>query len=153
MFILKLKLTRNHILSMGCLLVAILAMIGHLCTFGSFLPSGKTATQRREFLSDLGYKTLKSGSCRRVVIPQRFDMVYTSYNSMQKEADFDLSSYRGLEVELYTYKLASLKNYDETEANLLVYRGKIIGGDIACNRADGFCLPLVECEENLKEIG
>ncbi len=153
MFIFKIKLTRNNIISLGCLLIAILAMVCHLCAFGSFLPAGKTTAQRREYLSNLGYKAVKSNVCRRVVIPESFDMVYTSYNDMQKKANFDLSDYRGLEVELYTYKLDSIKNFDNAEANLLVYRGKIIGGDIASSSADGFCLPLVKCEENLKEIG
>ena len=153
MFVFKLKLTRNHIISAGCMLIALLAIVMHFCTFAGVHPAGKTAEQRRMYLERLGYATLESETHREVVIPGDFDMVYTSYNNMQKKADFNLSEYKGLKVGLYTYKLKPLAEINDIEANLLVYRGKIIGGDIFCSRADGFCLPLVKCEENLKEIG
>ena len=153
MFILKFKLTRNRVLVVLCALIALAAIIIHLCTYGSMVKSGKTAQQRQSYLQELGYSVKSEKHIGKLVIPAEFDKVYASYNDMQQKAGFDLSRYKGLEVELYNYPLKSFAKSGETIINLYVYGGKIIGGDITNVGENGFCLPLVKAEENLKEIG
>ena len=59
---------------------------------------------------------------------------------MQKAGGFDLSKYKNREVERYTYTVTNYEGYEGTVyANLIVYRGKVIGGDVCSADADGFC--------------
>ena len=100
----------------------------------------KTDEDRRAFLSSLGYEA-SSAECEnvRVKIPREFDRIYAGYNEIQKAMGFDLSKYRNREVERYTYTLTNYEGYEGTVyANLLVYRGKIVGGDICSQATDGF---------------
>lgn len=105
----------------------------------------KTDEQRRAFLTSLGYEA-DSSPCESVSvrIPREFDKIYAGYNEMQKVIGLDLSKYKNKEVERYTYTLSDYDGYDGTVyANLLVYRGKVIGGDICSAAADGFVHGLV----------
>jgi hypothetical protein len=100
----------------------------------------KTDEQRRAFLSSLGYEA-SSAPCESasVKIPREFDKIYAGYNEMQKVLGFDLSKYKNKEVERYTYTLTDYPGYDGTVyANLLVYRSRIIGGDICSADVGGF---------------
>jgi hypothetical protein len=76
-------------------------------------------------------------SSKEIIIPSEFDQLYKNYNSVQKEAGFDLSRYKGETVTLYTYRLNDVKNVD-----LLVLDGQIIGGDISDAKAEGTFYPL-----------
>ncbi len=100
----------------------------------------KTDGDRRAFLSSLGYET-SGEACEnvKVKIPREFDRIYAGYNEIQKVLGFDLSKYKNREVERYTYEVTNYGDYEGTVyANLLVYRGKVIGGDICSASADGF---------------
>ena len=100
----------------------------------------KTDEDRRAFLTSLGYET-SGEACEsvKVKIPREFDRIYAGYNEIQKVMGFDLSKYKNREVERYTYTVTNYSGYDGTVyANLLVYRGKIIGGDICSASSDGF---------------
>ncbi len=79
-----------------------------------------------------------------VDIPLQFDSVYNEYNRLQNQAGFDLTNYKGEKVTRYTF---SVKNFDGAEgvrANVLVYKGKIIGGDLMTVAIDGFMIPLTK---------
>ena len=79
-----------------------------------------------------------------VYIPSEFDAVYTRYNKLQKMCGFDLLNYRGKGVVRYTYRALNFPNHADSEVfiNLLVYEGKLIGGDCMTVALDGFMLPL-----------
>ncbi len=100
----------------------------------------KTDEQRRAFIASLGYSAASSpAESVSVRIPREFDKIYAGYNEMQKVLGFDLSRYKNKEVERYTYTLENYEDYEGTVyANLLVYRGRIIGGDICSADAGGF---------------
>ena len=72
-------------------------------------------------------------------MPSEFDRVFASYNEIQKRQGLDLTKYAGRKVMRYTYEIT---NYEGEEgkvyANILVYRNKVIGGDICSARVDGF---------------
>ncbi len=153
MFTFKVKLSRDRILIAGCALLAVLSLVWHFLTFSEISPKGKDTAARVEYLKTLGYSAMAdSESHKPILLPAKFDEVYTSYNELQKEGGFDLSRHRGCEAELYTYNLSRFYELKEAMANLIVYRDKIIGGDISTLEKGGLCLPLLSVDENIKEL-
>ena len=101
----------------------------------------KTDEGRRAFLSSLGYE-LGEGEAEsvKIRIPAEFDKIYAGYNEMQKLRGFDLAKYKNREVERYTYTVTNYEGYEGVVyANLLVYRGKVIGGDVCSADSGGVC--------------
>ena len=97
--------------------------------------------ERRALLESLGYEVSENEvEAVKIRIPSEFDKIYAGYNEMQKAGGFDLSKYKNREVERYTYTVSNYDGYEGTVyANLIVYRGKVIGGDVCSADADGFC--------------
>lgn len=118
----------------GLLVVLITFFSNHINRTENTSASVSCATQneREKFLSDFGWE-LGEHTEKELVIPKNWDKVYEDYNEIQLSQGFDLSKYKGKTVTLYTYEIT---NYDGIEegilADLLVYEGKLIGGDI-CN--------------------
>lgn len=102
--------------------------------------AGGTEEERLGFLSSWGWEVSPAGGwVEEVQIPGTFDEVYGNYNQMQLEQGFDLEKYAGERVRRYSYPLTNYPNSgDDIRANLLVYKGKIIGGDISSQRENGF---------------
>ena len=73
-----------------------------------------------------------------VKIPENFGKVYERYNELQKEGGYDLSLYKGKKCKRYTYNIPSLN----ARANILVYNGNIIGGDISGITIDSIMIPV-----------
>ena len=74
-----------------------------------------------------------------VTVPEVFDDIFEGYNKLQAEQGLDLSRYRKKTVTRYTYTVTNYPDYDGVVyATLLVYRGRVIGGDICSAEADGF---------------
>lgn len=103
----------------------------------------QTNQQRIEFLSKFGYDVISEPKqTKDIIIPEQFDDTYNNYNELQKQQGFNLEGYKGKCAKSYSY---AVKNYpdmenseNEVRANLIVYNGKIIGGDICSVRLDGF---------------
>ena len=79
-----------------------------------------------------------------VFIPYEFDDVYNRYNKIQKLSGFDLENYQGKAVKRYTFRVLNFPNHPEEDVlvNILVYDGRLIGGDCMTVALDGFMLPL-----------
>ena len=74
-----------------------------------------------------------------ITIPKEFDKVMTSYNEIQKQQGLDLSKYAKKSAKRYTYKVTNYPEYNGTVyANVIVYRDKVIAGDICSADARGF---------------
>ncbi len=105
----------------------------------------KSADAAAEFLTQFGW-VVDAGSVEsvEVTIPAEFDKIFAGYNELQKSQGLDLSKYKKKAVTRYTftvtnYKSADGKPYDGTVwANVLVYRGRVIGGDICSADVNGF---------------
>lgn len=100
----------------------------------------KTAEDRVRFLTQYGY-TVEAEPIENceVTIPKEFDKVFAAYNELQKTEGLDLSRYKGKTVTRYTYKVTNYEGYSDTVyANLLVYKNKVIGGDICSADPHGF---------------
>ena len=100
----------------------------------------KTNEDRRAFLSAFGYEvSAEPTESVTVTIPSRFDKIYAGYNEIQRAQGFDLSKYKNKEVERYTYTVTNYAGYEGTVyANVLVYRGRVIGGDVCSADSGGF---------------
>lgn len=75
---------------------------------------------------------------KEIIIPTKFSDVYEEYNSLQRDAGFDLSAYMGCKVKRYTYKITDSEN----RVDLLVFDGRVIGGDIISYELGGEIKPL-----------
>ena len=93
-----------------------------------------------EFLAQFGWETqIEATETANVCIPVEFDKVFAAYNEMQRAQGLDLSKYSGRTVQRYTYRVTNYEGHDGTVlANLLIYRGRVIGGDICSAEKDGF---------------
>ena len=99
-----------------------------------------TNEERIAFLSQFGWEVEPTPlESTTVTVPREFDKVFAAYNELQRGQGLDLTAYSGRTVERYTY---TVKNYEGAEgtvlANLLVLRGRVIGGDICSADAAGF---------------
>ncbi len=72
-------------------------------------------------------------------IPDEFDKVMNSYNELQRNQGLDLSKYKGREVTRYTYLVKNYPDYSgSVMANVIVYKNRVIGGDICSSDIRGF---------------
>ena len=100
----------------------------------------KTAEDRIAFLRQFGWEveTVPVEEAE-VTIPAEFDKIFTGYNEIQKRQGLDLSDYKKKKVTRYTYEVANYKEADGVVyANLLVYRNRVIGGDLCSADVTGF---------------
>ena len=100
----------------------------------------KTAEDRIEFLRQFGWEVDAVPTEEvEVTIPAEFDKVYQSYNELQKKQGFDLTKYLKKNVMRYTYRITNYPSYDgEVYVNILVYKKKVIGGDVYSADINGF---------------
>ena len=100
----------------------------------------RTNEDRIAFLSQFGWTVAaEPPESTTVTIPREFDKVFATYNEMQRMQGLDLSAYSGKTVERYTYTVTNYPGHEGTVlANLLIYRGNVIGGDICSADSNGF---------------
>ncbi len=115
----------------------ILFILSSILIFSAF-----TGPDIPSFLSSLGYEFSESFTKKTFSLPIEFDKVYNNYNEIQKEAGYDLAPFSGKSCTMYTYRLTN-HPFGKCNANIIVYRGKIIGGDISSVNLDGFMVPLM----------
>ncbi len=100
----------------------------------------KTAEDRIAFLKQFGIEVNPTPvEEAEVTIPAEFDKVYESYNELQKNQGFDLTKYHKKEVMRYTYLVTNYDGYDgDVYVSMLVYKKRVIGGDVCSADANGF---------------
>ncbi len=100
----------------------------------------KSADDVGRFLSQFGWQTDgKPEEVETVTVPEAFDKVFAAYNELQKEQGLNLSKYRGKEVTRYTFRVTNYEGYEgKVFANVLVYRNRVIGGDVCSADTSGF---------------
>ena len=134
-------------------LVALITLIAFIPVYGSedgYVPSSKDAQieydgvktndDRVAFLSQFGW-TVKGEPVEstEVIIPAEFDKVFTGYNEIQRRQGLDLSKYKKKKVMRYTYEVTNYEGAEGTVyANIIVYRNRVIGGDICSADVTGF---------------
>lgn len=103
----------------------------------------ENSAQRTAFLSQFGWKTSDDPvEISEVIIPADFDAGYMEYAAMNKAQGLDLEPYKGVRAKRWTYDVLNypgLENMKSTvQANLLIYDGRVIGGDICSLEQGGF---------------
>lgn len=130
--------------------------VGFICcelsAISNNVKNAKTNADRVVFINKLGYTLLdETPNTKTIIIPERFYEVYTEYNRLQNKSGYDLSSYKGCEAVLYTYRIKAPTGYDgECVINIIIYNDRVIGGDISSTAFDGFMLPLKDNNEKTK---
>ena len=122
--------------------VAVVAAIALLAALGggdsaptasmSTAPAADTNDARVKFLTDLGWEVTPSPTeSGEIRIPKAGDQVFDRYNELQKSQGYDLNKYAGKKVMRYVYQINNFPNAKEpVYATVLVYKDRIIGGDI-----------------------
>lgn len=155
MFIYTAKVTKGKL---AALILGVIAVIAAICGIVSAVGGGDADETAKMETEDVEFKNIKTNDDRvafltsfgwevnttpleieEVTIPKEFDDTYSSYNELQKYQDCDLSKYRGKKVKRYTYEVL---NYPTGEqgvcANLLIYKNRVIGGDVCSSNFEGF---------------
>lgn len=100
----------------------------------------KTNEDRVKFLSQFGW-TVDEQCLEEVeiTIPAKFDKVFLGYNEIQKQQGLNLGKYKRKDMKRYTYEITNYPNYSGTVlANLIVYKNRVVGGDICSADVNGF---------------
>ena len=151
MFVFTAKLSKPKLLAAGVLLLAAVVLIVMIAVSGGgtpAAPAGDTNDARVAYLAAFGWSVnAEPTEVQQVRIPDAADnKVFARYNDLQLSQGFDLTQCAGKEVMRYVYEV--LNHPDATEpvyASILVYDGKIIGGDITDTspngRIHGFAMP------------
>ena len=109
--------------------------------------SAATSSQRLDFLRALGYAPDPSGEeSEEITIPAVFGDVYSRYNELQKLSGGDLLPYRGAVCTRFTY----IDTETARRLDLIVYKGRIIGGDECTAALDGEMNELKAISSKLK---
>lgn len=131
-------LTKKRLFVILCVLVITFILFSQMLSIGANSIELSTNAKRVEYLQTLGILLESDNYSKKdITIPWEFSDVYKKYNSLQQQAGFNLSNYRGKNVTVYTYSINENEN-----ANLIICDGKLIGGDISSTKLGGKMLPL-----------
>lgn len=119
-------------------LLLIIVSLAVVLLIRSYTPEKTSAFS--QIVREMGYDDVSEKPYEVVefTIPETFNAVYERYNNLLKESGYDLSPYKGKKCKRYTYLIPS----ENARANIIVYDGKIIGGDISGITIDGIMLPI-----------
>ena len=144
MFVMTAKLSKPKLIAAGVILVGVIvAFVMLLCgnkSTASPLPKGSSNEERAAYLATYGWSVdAQPKETQAVTIPDpETNGVFARYNDLQISQGFDLAPYRGKEVTRFVYEIL---NYPEAKApvyaGVLVYEGKIIGGEITDTAPEG----------------
>lgn len=162
MFIVTAKLSGRKLLCGAAALAAVLLgvnvaaqMAGDVTALSAVTGSAAEQTEvstkvtnneeRVNYLAACGW-TVDPDSCtvQDVIVPSDFDETYQNYAQMQAQQGFDLEKYRGKQVKLATYTVENTQDGVELEANLLIYRNRVIAGDITALSDGGTAYGLMD---------
>ena len=149
MMILTAKLSKSKLITAAVVILAAIVCIVLLVSSSggsepaaadAHDPQAKTNEDRIAFLASYGWDVESEPvQTQEVRIPEEFNDVLTRYNEIQMEQGFDLSKLAGKQVKRYVYRVT---NYPDTQnevlATLIVYKNKVIGGDVSSSVQDGF---------------
>lgn len=100
----------------------------------------KDAEDVAQFLAQFGWEVKAQPlEVQEVTIPSEFDRVFTDYNELQKQQGLDLTRYRRKKATRYTMEVTNYSGHEgRVLANVIVYRNRVIGGDVCSADMTGF---------------
>ena len=82
-------------------------------------------------------------------IPEEMDESYRRYLELQAAQGFDLERYAGRRIRRYTYEVTNYPTGESgVQANLMLYRTTVVGGEVLSHRMDGFVHGLIDCSSD-----
>ena len=144
MMVMTAKVDLKKVLGIVAALAAVILAVV-LFSGGSAEPTAAPTVQagsndsRVRFLKDKGWDVTTSPvETSQVRIPAEGSEVFDRYNLLQKSQGYDLTEYAGKKVMRYVYRLNNYPGAKEpVYATVLVYKNKIIGGDVTDTAAHG----------------
>lgn len=139
-------------LTLGVGLAALLCCCAIALNFGqamgkevsaSALPSPKgvkSNQDRVDYLSAYGWQVSEDPiATQELLIPEDMDESYSEYLALQNGQGFDLQKYAGKRVKRYTYEVFNYPTGEAgVQANLLICKNAVIGGEVLSPQLDGF---------------
>jgi len=127
----------------------LLAAVSAVLLFRSRLAPGErddpslraeTNEERVAYLEALGWQVRPEPiEAIRVTLPEELTEPYRSYNELQLRQGFDLTPCCGETLDRYTYALTNYPGRSGgCQADLYVYRGEVVAGDVVCTGENGF---------------
>ena len=132
--------TRSKLIAITSAVLLAVLIAGQVSEVKSLPKDADTNEKRINFAHCRGYEVEEECiEAKEVCLPKKFSDVYERYNELQKQSGYDLKAYAGCNVTVYKYKI---KNKPNTFLSLVVYNGRVIGGDIADTSVTGEMKPL-----------
>ncbi|HIR10528.1 MAG TPA: DUF4830 domain-containing protein [Candidatus Avoscillospira stercoripullorum] len=157
MVIMSAKVSKRKIITglvIAACVIALLAFLLHKSDAPAAVQESQTAAEtdasteegRVAFLTSFGWEVSPQAvEKQEVKIPAEFNQVLTRYNELQKSQGYDLQQYAGKTVMRYVYAITNYPDGSDSHcATLLVYQGKVIGGDVSDmggGKMHGFAMP------------
>ncbi len=107
----------------------------------------KTNEDRVAFLASLGLE-VQAEPCEEeeIKIPSEFDRIFAAYNEIQRSQGLNLAKYAGRRAKRYSYEVKNFGTGEKVLASLIVYKNRVIAGDICSAENGGYVLPLNAAE-------
>ena len=95
---------------------------------------------RVEYLHAYGWEVKEDPiATQEMLIPEEMDASYQDYLELQQSQGFDLTQYAGKRVKRYTYEITNYPTGETgVQANLLLYKNTVVGGEVLSAQMDGF---------------
>lgn len=104
-------------------------------------PAGiKTNEDRIAYLNEYGWQVKPQPlATQELIVPDTFDENYADYLALQTQQGFTLEKYAGKRLKRYTYEITNYPTGEQgVQANLLIYKNTVIGGEVLSAQLDGF---------------
>ena len=104
-------------------------------------PKGIRSNEDRvAYLAGFGWNVTEEPlASQELLIPNEMDESYDDYLALQEEQGFDLKQYAGKRVKRYTYEITNYPSGEQgVRVNLLIYRNRVVGGEVLSPASDGF---------------
>ena len=113
------------------------------------IPSTKgirTNADRVAYLNGCGWQVTEEPlAVEEIRIPEEMDESYRHYLELQSSQGFDLERYAGQRIKRYTYEVTNYPTGESgVQANLMLYRTTVVGGEVLSPRMDGFVHGLLD---------
>ena len=154
MFIVTAKIPRHLLKLCGVLAVLGLCIVSLLPSFSALFPAvqeasaisapspkGRRSNEARiDYLAAYGWDVSPEPvAVQELLIPTEMDESYQEYLTLQTQQGFELEKYAGKRLKRYTYEVYNYPSGESgVQANLLLYRNTVVGGEILSPRLDGF---------------
>lgn len=127
------------LLSLAAVLLALILIFGGKSQDTAATGATGSNDSRVKFLEGFGWQvTPTPHETTQVRIPEESGEMFRRYNALQKGQGYDLSKYSGKKVMRYVYEITNYPGATEpVYATVLVYKDKVIGGDVTDTAAKG----------------